>query len=99
MNADSSHSIKLAFCRSNSPSNVQVELIIHVFQLNDEGPADAEDGDEATPSYSEWQLPARAFCGLWESLIYGEVRPCFPGFCTETSRGCTGNAPALKQCR
>ena len=70
-----------------------MELIIHVFMLNEEGPADAEDGDEATPSYSEWQLPARAFCGLWESLIYGEVWPCFPGFCTETSRGCTENRP------
>lgn len=53
---------------------MQVELRIHVFQLNDEGPAEAEEeGEEATPAYSEWQLPATAFCGLWDSLVYEYV--------------------------
>jgi len=55
----------------------QVELSIHIFQPSNEGPLDAEaEGDEASSSYCEWELPASAFCGLWESLIYSQV--CFP---------------------
>lgn len=49
---------------------------MHAFQTSDEEPADAEcEGDEGSqPAYREWQLPARAFASLWESLIYEEVR-------------------------
>jgi hypothetical protein len=53
-------------------------LSIHVFQPSSEGPLDAEaEGDEASSSYCEWELPAAAFCGLWESLIYGQVSLLF----------------------
>ena len=53
---------------------MQVELSIHVCQPSSEGPLDAEaEGEEASSSYCEWELPAAAFCGLWESLIYNQV--------------------------
>jgi DNA polymerase III delta prime subunit len=41
-----------------------------VFQLDGEGPADDDEGDEAAPSHREWSLPAADFHGLWESLHY-----------------------------
>lgn len=53
---------------------MQVNIQIYVYQVSSEGPADAEEmGDEAMPSFMEWQLPCQAFCGLWESLYYTEV--------------------------
>lgn len=54
---------------------VQVNLNIYIFQPSDEGPLDAEAGDDETSPYCEWQLPAQCFCGLWESLLYGQVNP------------------------
>lgn len=35
-------------------------------QLNDEGPADDDEGEEGVPSYREWALPAREFEGMWD---------------------------------
>ena len=53
----------------------QVELDIHVFQLSEDGAVDAEEEDEeVTPAYSEWQLPAQAFSGLWDSLVYEQAQ-------------------------
>jgi hypothetical protein len=40
------------------------------YQLESEGPADDDEGDEAAPSYREWALPATEFAGLWEALHY-----------------------------
>lgn len=55
---------------------MQVDLDIYVFQLNDEEPVEADEEEEnATPAYSEWQLPARAFSGLWDSLVYQQATP------------------------
>lgn len=48
----------------------QVKPIVHVFQLNEEGPCEELDGDGQHCSFNEWILPAKEFDGLWESLIY-----------------------------
>ena len=53
---------------------MQVHISVYVFQPSDEGPMDAEAGEDETSPYCEWQLPAKCFCGLWESLLYGQVR-------------------------
>ena len=48
-----------------------------VYQLDCEGPADDDEGgDEATPAYREWQLPAAEFDGCWEALVRAAVRVC-----------------------
>ncbi|KAK9812040.1 hypothetical protein WJX73_000394 [Symbiochloris irregularis] len=51
----------------------QVEFAIYVFQLCAEGPADSEDSEDGISAYREFELPAREFHGLWESLIYDEA--------------------------
>ncbi|KAL2634595.1 hypothetical protein R1flu_006074 [Riccia fluitans] len=48
----------------------QVTLQVHVYQLNEGGPAEELEGNDTIPSFHEWMLPAREFHGLWESLIY-----------------------------
>ncbi|GAQ79558.1 AAA-type ATPase [Klebsormidium nitens] len=48
----------------------QVALQIHVYQLSEDGPAEELEGDEDIATFHEWQLPARDFHGLWESLIF-----------------------------
>ncbi|KAM0940849.1 putative ClpA/B family, AAA+ ATPase domain, ATPase, AAA-type, core [Dioscorea sansibarensis] len=48
----------------------QVIPVVHVFQLNDEGPGEELSGDDMLSSFNEWVLPAREFDGMWESLIY-----------------------------
>lgn len=40
-----------------------------VFQLDSEGPADDDEGEDNTPSYREWVLPAAEFHGSWETLV------------------------------
>jgi hypothetical protein len=62
------------------------ELIIHIFQLSEEGPV-AESvgggggsgggagggdggGDEEVTTCSQWVLPAEELDGLWENLVY-----------------------------
>ena len=55
---------------------LQVDYAIHVYQLSEEGAADADDGNDGVSSYREYELPARDFHGLWESLIYdGDIKP------------------------
>ncbi|KAK9812929.1 hypothetical protein WJX72_005914 [[Myrmecia] bisecta] len=48
----------------------QLALQTHVFQLSEEGAADAEQSGDNVPSYREWALPAREFHQQWESLVY-----------------------------
>ncbi|RWR97057.1 pachytene checkpoint protein 2 [Cinnamomum micranthum f. kanehirae] len=48
----------------------QVKPVVHVFQLNEEGPGEELSGDELLSSFNEWVLPAKEFDGMWESLIY-----------------------------
>lgn len=55
---------------------MQVSLNVYIFQPSDEGPMEAETGDDDTSPYCEWQLPAQCFCGLWDSLLYGQVQLC-----------------------
>ena len=46
-------------------------LQVFAFQLNEEGPAEeTTEDDESTTAYTQWELPAKEFDGLWESLIY-----------------------------
>ncbi|XP_021888837.1 pachytene checkpoint protein 2 homolog [Carica papaya] len=48
----------------------QVKPVVHVFQLNEEGPCEELGGDGQLSSFNEWILPAKEFDGMWESLIY-----------------------------
>lgn len=43
---------------------------IHIYQLDEDGAADDDEGEDGVPTYKEWQLPAREFDNLWESLVY-----------------------------
>lgn len=47
----------------------QVKPAVHVYQLSEEGPSE-ELGDEQLSIFNEWNLPAKEFDGMWESLIY-----------------------------
>lgn len=46
-----------------------MELAIHVFQLHAEGPTDSKDSSDGVSAFRKYELPARAFHGLWDSLI------------------------------
>nr|KYP69639.1 Thyroid receptor-interacting protein 13 [Cajanus cajan] len=48
----------------------QVKPVVHVFQLNEEGPCEDISSDGQSSSFNEWMLPAKEFDGMWESLIY-----------------------------
>ncbi|RAL47566.1 hypothetical protein DM860_011304 [Cuscuta australis] len=48
----------------------QVKPIVHVFQLNEEGPCEEMSGNGQLSTFNEWILPAKEFEGMWESLIY-----------------------------
>jgi hypothetical protein len=39
-------------------------------QLNEEGPADDDEGEDGVPSYRELPLPAAELAGQWEALHY-----------------------------
>lgn len=39
-------------------------------QLNEEGPADDDEGEDGVPSYRELLLPAAELAGQWEVLHY-----------------------------
>ena len=50
-------------------------LRVHVYQLcedsaGEEADDGGGDGDGAGVSYRDWQLPSRAFAGLWDALVY-----------------------------
>ncbi|KAH9313151.1 hypothetical protein KI387_028186 [Taxus chinensis] len=48
----------------------QVTPVVHVYQLNEEGPGEELEGEDSISSFQEWLLPAKEFDGLWASLIY-----------------------------
>eukprot|EP00897_Mesotaenium_endlicherianum_P000571 jgi/Mesen1/10514/ME000083S10019 len=53
----------------------QVTFSVQVYQLSEDGAAEEMEDDEEVATFQEWQLPARSFHGLWESLIYdGDVK-------------------------
>lgn len=58
--------------------DLQVHLSVYIFQPSEEGALEAEAGEDESSPYSEWQLPAKCFCGLWESLLYGQVHSSTP---------------------
>ena len=47
-----------------------LDVIVHVYQLNEDGPGDEMDGEDEIATYREWTLPSRDFHGLWESLVF-----------------------------
>ena len=47
-----------------------LDVIVHVYQLNEDGPGDEMDGEDEFATYREWKLPSRDFHGLWESLDF-----------------------------
>lgn len=62
----------------------RLDLQVLVYQLDAEGPADDDEGEEAAPSYREWALPATEFHGLvpggerWlqaAAMLWGELCP------------------------
>lgn len=48
----------------------QKRLHVHVYQLNEEGGEDDDEGEDGVVSYREWQLPAADFEGSWDALYY-----------------------------
>jgi len=44
----------------------QVELIVHVYQLDEEGSVEERAEGDKVPSAREWMLPSRELQGLWE---------------------------------
>ncbi|KAL9243106.1 hypothetical protein vseg_017034 [Gypsophila vaccaria] len=48
----------------------QVQPVVHVYQLSEEGPCEELGSDGQHSSFNEWVLPAKEFDGMWESLIY-----------------------------
>ncbi|GMH01241.1 hypothetical protein Nepgr_003080 [Nepenthes gracilis] len=48
----------------------QVKPAVHVYQLSEEGPCEELGGDGQFSSFNEWNLPAKEFDGMWDSLIY-----------------------------
>ena len=58
----------------------QAALRVHVYQLCEDSAGEEADDDEegasGGASYRDWALPARAFAGLWDSLLYDtDVKP------------------------
>ena len=47
-----------------------LDVIVHVYQLNEDGAGDEMDGEDDIATYREWTLPSRDFHGLWESLVF-----------------------------
>ncbi|XP_013381834.1 pachytene checkpoint protein 2 homolog [Lingula anatina] len=45
-------------------------FLIHVYQLNEDGPASEELDEEDLAAASHWLLPTRDFDGLWDSLVF-----------------------------
>ncbi|KAF8072859.1 PCH2 [Scenedesmus sp. PABB004] len=48
----------------------QVRLHVYVYQLNEEGGEDDDEGEDGVVAYREWQLPAAEFEGGWDALHY-----------------------------
>lgn len=47
-----------------------LHLVLHVYTLNEGGPATEELDDEDLAAANNWLLPAAEFNGIWESLIF-----------------------------
>lgn len=54
--------------RAYSPPQ-SICLQVCVFALDSEGAADDDEGEDGTPAYREWVLPAAEFHGGWETLV------------------------------
>lgn len=49
----------------------QAKLIVHVYQLNDDGPGEeCLSDDQEVSSLSQWCLPEKQFEGLWDTLMF-----------------------------
>lgn len=62
-------------------------LLIHIFHLNEEGPAteNLEEENEDLVAANHWQLPSAEYHGLWESLIYeSEIKSHLLDYVTTT---------------
>jgi hypothetical protein len=43
---------------------------VHAFRLSDQEPEkDFIDGEDELPAAEQWELPNKALCGTWESII------------------------------
>ena len=47
----------------------KVELLIHVYQLDEEGSVEERAEGDKVPSAREWMLPSRELQGLWERSV------------------------------
>ena len=51
------------------------QLHIHIYQLQEDGPAQEEMDDESMAAANHWLLPSADFQGMWESLIFdGDIK-------------------------
>ena len=52
----------------------QVDLIVHVYQLDEEGSVEERAEGDKVPSAREWMLPSRELQGLWERCAHRPFR-------------------------
>ena len=56
-----------------------VELVIHVYQLDEEGSVEERAEGDKVPSAREWLLPSRELQGLWERCVSARLHTaCVP---------------------
>eukprot|EP00878_Enallax_costatus_P027437 GHUV01029548.1.p1 GENE.GHUV01029548.1~~GHUV01029548.1.p1 ORF type:complete len:237 (+),score=70.30 GHUV01029548.1:203-913(+) len=48
----------------------QVRPHVYVYQLNEDGGEDDDEGEDGVVSYREWQLPSADIEGQWDALFY-----------------------------
>ncbi|XP_060103792.1 pachytene checkpoint protein 2 homolog [Heteronotia binoei] len=74
--------------KERQPINLSMcKLVIHTFQLNEEGPSTehVEEENECITAANHWVLPTVEFHGLWESLVYeNEVKSNLLDYVTST---------------
>jgi len=45
----------------------QRDMVVHVYQLNDDESAQEMNGGDDSAAYQHWVLPNQEFAGLWDS--------------------------------
>jgi pachytene checkpoint protein 2 len=48
----------------------EVDLKIHVYELNEDGPGDEREDDDEIATYREYSLPCKEFSEYWDSLYF-----------------------------
>ena len=64
-------------------SNVQADLMVHVFSLSETEPdKDFLDGEEEVHAVEQWELPSKILTGLWNSIVVSpDIKESLLGYC------------------